>query len=51
MQMTNVYQCSIEQTSGGFSNTPKSADSNPTWSYRWCREGGSNPHDPKVGGF
>ena len=17
----------------------------------WCREGGSNPHDPKVGGF
>jgi hypothetical protein len=19
--------------------------------FRWCREGGSNPHDPKVGGF
>ncbi len=19
--------------------------------FCWCREGGSNPHDPKVGGF
>jgi hypothetical protein len=19
--------------------------------FFWCREGGSNPHDPKIGGF
>jgi MFS family permease len=21
------------------------------WYLTWCREGGSNPHDPKIGGF
>jgi hypothetical protein len=29
----------------------KSLNPSGYWHFRWCREGGSNPHDLAIGGF